>query len=154
MIKVDGFTGKTPNIVFQYKSGEILNIAEEKIPASVVSGTIREMAEELGIVPLQIQIYPDEADRIYLCYMEPTPDTAGFDANMLGEKTHLRLTNSNIFYNMIFYQQKLMNPLKIIEMEQGWQRHLYQLKTGAGQSSTQVKLPVMIKQKPDPAWIK
>ena len=154
VIKVDGFTGKTPNIVFQYKSGEILNIAEEKTPASVVSDTIREMAATSGIVPVQIQIYPDEAGRIYLCYVEPTPDTAGFDATGLGEKTHLQLAQSNIIYNMIVYQQKLMNPLKIIEMKQGWQRHLYQIKTGAGQSSTQVKLPVMIKQKPESAWIK
>ncbi|MCX6277430.1 MAG: GH3 auxin-responsive promoter family protein [Bacteroidetes bacterium] len=154
VIKVDGFTGKTPNIVFQYKSGEILNIAEEKIPASVVSDIIREMAATLGIVPVQIQIYPDETGRIYRCYMETTPDTAGFDAAVLGEKTELRLAKSNIIYNIIVYQHKLMNPLKIIEMKQGWQRHLYQIKTGAGQSSTQVKLPIMIKQKPDPDWIK
>ncbi|MEI6436256.1 MAG: GH3 auxin-responsive promoter family protein [Bacteroidota bacterium] len=154
VIKVEGFTGKTPNIVFQYKSGEILNIAEEKTPASVVSDTIREIAATLGIVPVQIQIYPDETGRIYLCYVEPTPETEGFDAALLGEKTHLQLAKSNIIYNMIVYQQKLMNPLKIIEMKQGWQRYLYCTKTGAGQSSTQVKLPIMIKQKPDPSWIK
>jgi hypothetical protein len=154
VIKVEGFTGKTPNIVFQYKSGEILNIAEEKIPASVISDTIREVAATVGIVPVQIQIYPDETGRIYLCYLEPTPETEGFDAVALGEKTHLRLAKSNIIYNMMIYQQKLIKPLKIIEMKHGWQRYLYQVKTGAGQSSTQVKLPVMIKQQPDAAWIK
>jgi len=39
-------------------------------------------------------------------------------------------------------------------MKQGWQNHLYQIKIREGMSSTQVKLPVMIRQKADNNWIK
>ncbi len=73
VIKVEGFTKKTPNIVFQYKSGDILNIADEKTPASAVNDSIRLMAKKLGIDPVQVQVYADESERRYLCYVEFSP---------------------------------------------------------------------------------
>jgi hypothetical protein len=153
MVKVTGFTGKNPNIVFLYKSAEILNIAEEKTPAASVNEAIREMAVTMGIDPVQVQIYPDEAERRYYCYVEPSAETSGFDTKTLAELTHQFLGDNVLIYNLIVVQQNLMNPPLIVEMKTGWQAHLYEMKTGAGQSSTQVKIPLMINKRADPEWV-
>jgi hypothetical protein len=153
MVKVTGFTGKNPNIVFLYKSAEILNIAEEKTPAAVVNDVIRELAGTMGIDPVQVQIYPDEVERRYYCYVEPSSETSGFDTKTLAELTHQFLKDNVLIYNLIVVQQKLMYPPLIVEMKTGWQAHLYKMKTGAGQSSAQVKLPLMISKRADPEWV-
>ena len=154
MVKVDGFTGQTPNIVFQSKSGELLNNTGERLPASFVSEIIRNVAAGMGTDVLQVQIFPDEELRRYLCYVESTAETSGFNADIIAEKVHQELGEKHYLYYLLCVQQKLMNPLLIIEMKQGWQNHLYEIKTREGISSTQVKLPVMIRQKADQEWIK
>jgi len=153
VVKVQGFTGKTPNIVFQYKSGDILNIAEEKIPAIVVSDAIRKIAETMGIKTVQVQICPSESERKYFCYLEPESGCAGFDAAALALRLHQYLGENILIYNLLVTQQKLINIPEVVEMKAGWQYHLYEQKTRSGQSSTQVKLPVMIKEKADSNWI-
>ncbi len=154
MVKVQGFTGKTPNIVFQYKMGEILNIADEKVPAGAVNDSIREVAQSLGIDPVQVQVFADEKERRYQCYLEPTPETSGFDAGLLASRANADLAEKQEIYDLIMVKLNLLFPLRIIEMKTGWQESLYQAKTGAGQSSTQVKLPIMIREKPSPEWIR
>jgi hypothetical protein len=154
VVTVQGFTGKTPNIVFQYKSGDILNIAEEKIPAAVVNDAIREIAFSMGIKTVQVQIFPSETERKYFCYLEPEPGSERFDAITLALRLHNYLGENILIYNLLVTQQKLIKIPVIVEMKTGWQCHLYELKTHTGQSSTQVKLPVMIKEKPDSNWIR
>jgi len=153
-VKVQGFTGRTPNIVFQYKSGEILNIAEEKIPAAMVADAFRRIASEMGIKTVQIQIFPSETERRYFCYLEPEAGHAAFDAGTLACRLHEQLGKDLLLYNLLVTRQNLIHPPAVIEMRAGWQPSLYAQKTGAGQSSTQVKLPVMIKEKPDSRWIR
>ena len=154
MVRVEGFTNDVPNIVFQYKSSDILNIAHEKIPASLVNELIRKAAISEGADTVQIQIYPDHEKRHYCCYLETTPETKGFNAESIADKVHQHLMAINNLYYRESIQEKMMNPLQISEMKQGWQNHLYEIKIREGMSSTQVKLPVMIRQKADNNWIK
>jgi hypothetical protein len=154
VVKVQGFTGKTPNIVFQYKSGEILNIAEEKLPAIAVSEAVRKMAELMGVKTVQVQIFPSETERRYFCYLEPEGETGTFDAKAIALLVHQYLGENFLTYNLLVTQQKLMKIPLIVEMKAGWQNHLYEQKTRAGQSTTQVKLPVMIREKADSNWIR
>lgn len=154
VVKVEGFTDKTPNIVFQYKSGDILNIAEEKIPAAVVVEAIRKIAGAMGIKTVHAQVFPSEKERKYFCYLEPEAGPIPFDASALALRLHDYLGENILIYHLLVTQQKLIKMPEVIEMKSGWRRHLYELKTRAGQSSTQVKLPVMIKEKPDNCWIR
>ena len=151
MVKVEGFTGSTPNIVFAYKSGEILNIAEEKVPASLVANSIRQVAGSMGVDVVQIQIYPNQEDRTYYCYLEATSD---FDAGKLSELTHLQLSKNSMTYEVFCNQQKMIKPLQIVPMKTGWQQWIYADRIQKAGSATQVKLPVMVKEEANSEWIK
>lgn len=154
MVKVEGFTGQTPNIVFAYKSGEILNIAEEKVPASLVANSIRKVTGSLGIDVVQIQIYPSLEDRTYYCYLEVSEVMAEYDAEMLSELAHQQLSTDSFAYDVFCNQQLMIKPLKIIGMKAGWQQWLVAERIQKIGSATQVKLPVMVKQAANSEWIK
>jgi hypothetical protein len=154
VIKVEGFTGKTPNIEFQYKSYETLNCVNEKIPAILVDKAIRKIAKPMGIDLLQIQIFPDENERNYICYLEPIFEISDFDATRIEKELHKYLVETNELYNRYAVQLKQLNVPNVVEMKQGWQNHLYETKTGLGQSTSQVKLPILINQKAESDWIK
>ena len=49
VVRITGFVGNTPMIEFQYKSIEVLNMVDEKIPAAVVNDLIRQFFAEKGI---------------------------------------------------------------------------------------------------------
>lgn len=151
MVKVEGFTGSTPNIVFAYKSGEILNIAEEKVPASLVANSIRQVSESMGIDVVQIQIYPNQEERTYYCYLEATSD---FDSGKLSELAHLQLSKNSFSFDVFCNQQKMIKPLQIVPMKTGWQQWLYADRIQKAGSATQVKLPVMVKEEANSEWIK
>lgn len=154
VVKVQGFTGKTPNIVFQYKSNDVLNIANEKVPASQVNDVIWKMAAQNGIEPVQVQIYADLEERRYICYLESKAHCSDFDANELAGEIQQELTVYSIIYNRYCVEQKLLKPLTLIKMKNGWQDSLYAEKIKQTGSSSQVKLPVMIKEKPSTNWIR
>ena len=154
IVKVEGFTGKTPNLVFQYKSSDILNITDEKIPASLVHEVIRQVASDLGTNLVQVQIFADLDERCYLCYVEPSPESPRLNPRFTAEKAHQQLSKDCMTYNFFSDLQKLLNPLRIIEMKQGWQNSLYETGIKKTGSATQVKIPVMIREKADPDWIK
>ncbi|MEI6436257.1 MAG: GH3 auxin-responsive promoter family protein [Bacteroidota bacterium] len=154
IVKVEGFTGKTPNIVFQYKSSDILNITDEKIPASLVHEVIRQAASDFGTDLVQVQIFADLDERRYICYVEPQPESAPINPGLIAEKAHQRLSMVCMTYNFFSDIQKLLNPLRIVVMKQGWQNHLYEAGIKKTGSATQVKLPVMIRESADPDWIK
>ncbi len=153
VVKVQGFTGNTPNIVFQYKSNDVLNLANEKVPASQVNDVIWKMAVQNGIEPVQVQIYADMEERRYICYLESKAHCSDFDAIELAEKIQHELTVSSIIYNRYCVEQKLLKPLTVTKMKNGWQDSLYAEKIKQTGSSSQVKLPVMIKDKPSTNWI-
>lgn len=154
VVKVEGFTGNTPNIVFQYKSGEILNIADEKIPASIINETIREVGATLNIDILQLQVFANQDERCYICYIEPIKEITRLSATALEHKAHEKMCARSFTYEFYCVKQKMMNSLKIVIMKQGWQNHLYKTKTLSSISIAQIKLPVMIKQKAESEWIK
>jgi hypothetical protein len=153
MVKVEGFTGNTPNVVFQYKSGDILNIAEEKVPAILVNESIRQVAPMLGVSPVQIQIYPNQDDRTYYCYLEAAAAGSDFDAKKLSELAHHQLSKKSLSYDVFCIQQKMIKPLQIVAMKAGWQDSLYDERIKKTGSSAQVKLPVMISEEVNSEWI-
>jgi hypothetical protein len=93
-------------------------------------------------------------ERRYICYLESKAHCSDFDANELAGKIQQELTVSSIIYNRYCVEQKLLKPLTLIKMKNGWQDSLYAEKIKQTGSSSQVKLPVMIKEKPSTNWIR
>ncbi len=152
-VKVEGFTGKTPNLVFVYKSGEILNIAEEKVPASTVAESIRQAAGAMGIEALQLQIHPWQEGRQYLCYIEAGCRLESSAVEALATAAHRFLSDACVPYDMMCNQQKLLVPLAVVAMKAGWGKSLYDARVATIGSGAQVKIPVMIRTGADAQWI-
>ncbi|MEI7726180.1 MAG: GH3 auxin-responsive promoter family protein, partial [Bacteroidota bacterium] len=131
-----------------------LNITDEKIPASLVHEVIRQVASDLGTNLVQVQIFADLDERRYICYVEPALETPQLNPGLIAEKVHQQLSKVCMTYNFFSDLQKLLKPLRIIEMKQGWQNSIYETGIKKTGSATQVKIPVMIREKADDDWIK
>lgn len=152
MVRVTGFVGTTPKIEFLYKSVEILNMVDEKIPASVFCELIRQYYSDKLISIRQIQIYQDVKNRCYQCYIEPiaghieTGEAADQQLDALVAKEFQA-------YRLFKVDLRLLNTLHVTEMKQGWQASLYaKAIKKTGMTNSQVKLSLIAKEPADKAW--
>lgn len=151
LVKVYGFTGNTPNIEFISKSSEIANICDEKIPGSVLNQYIREVAAKMGLMLRQCQLYPDQQERRYICYIEPEVATAAFPIEEFATNLNDILTKELVVYSA-YRGQNLLHAPTLQIMKQGWQEDLYRQKLKAGMTIAQIKLPFIIKEAPVSIW--
>lgn len=152
VVRVTGFAGNTPLIEFQYKSIEVLNMADEKLPASLVCDIIRQYFTDKGCPIRQIQIYQDIREHCYQCYLEPMTGPIVTDAATAQAVDDLLV--SHLFgYDLFRNKAHVLNVLHLHEMKQGWQQSLYQQAVRKpGMTNTQVKLSLIAKE-PQEAWI-
>lgn len=153
IVKVKGFFGNTPNIEFLSKSREILNIAQEKLPASQVLDNLNEFLTENGYHLRQAQIYPNNEQLHYDIFIEMedlkiddislTELSVDFD-NLLREDAELYDRNRKF---------ESLNQLELYLMKEGWQSHLYDLREEKGAPRSQIKLDAVIKEKPEDEWL-
>lgn len=141
VVRVTGFTGTTPNIVFKHKTGDILNICGEKVAASTLMPLVKEAVGE-GLV--HWNVVPDETEKRYHFQIETREKNA--DAERIAERLENLLRRKTQIYP-IFRTQELLNPLTVTLMPRGWQEKLYAERTRKGQSRAQVKLPLVVKSK-------
>ena len=139
VVRVTGFTGTTPNIVFEHKTGDILNICGEKVAASTLMPLVKEAVGE-GLV--HWNVVPDETEKRYHFQIETREKNA--DAERIAERLENLLQRKTQIYP-IFRTQELLNPLTVTLMPRGWQEKLYAERTRKGQSRAQVKLPLVVK---------
>lgn len=152
VVRVTGFAGNTPLIEFQYKSIEVLNMVDEKLPASLVCDIIRQYFLERGCQIRQIQIYQDVQEKCYQCYIEPIEGHIAIDTETQMAVDNL-LTSRLFGYDLFRNNLHVLRPLRICEMKQGWQRWLYQKAIRKrGITNTQVKLSLIAKD-PQEEWI-
>lgn len=152
IIKVRGFFENTPIIEFISKSKEIINIAQEKLPAPQIIDLLKEHIISLGFNLRQGQIYPNNKTLSYEIYIELEEDNheINWDAfafdfdELLREKFELYDRNRKF---------GSLNQLKTHVMKQGWQNYLYNMKEATGAPKSQVKLESMIKEAPSEEWI-
>lgn len=149
IIRVDGFVGNTPKIEFVRKSGELLNISGEKLPAISVDNTIRKLLSEKGFDVRQTQIYQDMNNRRYLCYVEVKEGAFGVDDKL--QKTFNDKMMEFTLYEL-FFGQKLLNPAVLVPMKSGWQEALYAKKQKPGVTKSQIKIPLLINEPADELW--
>lgn len=154
IVKVKGFFGNTPNIEFLSKSREILNIAQEKLPASQVLDNLNEFLTENDYPLRQAQIYPNNELLHYDIFIELEDSqindidlnelSVDFD-NLLREDAELYDRNRKF---------KSLNQLELYLMKEGWQSHLYDLREETGAPRSQIKLDAVIKEKPEEEWLR
>lgn len=154
IVKVKGFFGNTPNIEFLSKSREILNIAQEKLPASQVLDNLNEFFTEKKYPLRQAQIYPNNELLHYDIFIELEDSqideinlnelSVDFD-NLLREDAELYDRNRKF---------KSLNQLELYLMKDGWQSHLYDLREETGAPRSQIKLDAVIKEKPEEKWLR
>lgn len=150
VIRVDGFVGNTPKIEFVRKSGDLLNIAGEKLPAISVDNTIRQLLQEKGIGVKQTQIYSDLDNRRYVCYVEAVDGTLNVDARLENE-LNARLKENFVLYQL-YSNQNLLNPAVIVPMKKGWQESLYAKRLKQGVTKSQIKIQLSISTPADELW--
>ncbi len=152
IVRVNGFHGNTPNIEFISKAGEILNVAQEKMPASIAVGSLKDFLKEKGVNLKHAQVYMNLEDKRYDVYFEVENDLKG-GLDMLTEEFDKYLMTCFDMYDYV-RRFNFMNQLALIEMKKGWQENLFQEKVASGANMSQIKLKLMIKERPDKEWIK
>lgn len=150
IVRVDSVVGNTPKIEFVRKSGDLLNIAGEKLPAISVDKTIRQLLNERGLNVRQTQIYQDLDNRRYMCYVEVKEGSLRVDDELQ------KMFNDKLKENFTFFElilgQKLLHPAVLVPMKSGWQEALYAKKLKAGVTKSQIKIPLLISEPADEVW--
>lgn len=140
VVRVTGFIGTTPLIEFQYKSIEVLNMVDEKLPATVVNDLVRQYFQEKGIAIRHLQIYQNESEKRYDLYIEPIEGRLPISEDTNREMDRF-LAQHLMGYNLFRNEAHVLNEPTVTEMPQGWQQSLYeQAARKNGMTSGQMKL--------------
>ena len=149
IIRVSGFVGTTPQIVFEYKAGEILNICGEKVAAASLLPAI---SIATGSDLVHWCVIGDAENKRYIFYLEFKPQAeADKHATDYADKLENTLKEHTLIYP-IFRKQNLINQLKVVIMKPGWQEALYTDLVNQGRSRTQIKLPLIYNKLPHPEY--
>jgi hypothetical protein len=146
-----GFVGTTPKIEFVTKSIEIINICDEKVyPNTIIKSTEQALATH-GLSLKQVQVYGDAEARYYHFFIETVEDTDSLDKNSFEKELQQQLIEQAESYK-VFSVSNVLKPLKVTWMKKGWQESLIQVRLSSGISRTQIKLPIVIKERPQKSW--
>ena len=147
-VRVRGFTGDTPNIEFISKTREILNIAQEKVPAPALIEKVSEYLSSNGAVVRQAQVWPDLDGLRYELFVEPESGdpvraSEGLDDFICRE---FPMYGRNRGFGALA-------PMAVHRMRGGWQDSLYSEREASGAPPSQVKLDALAKKRPDESWM-
>ncbi len=148
LVRVRGFTGDTPNIEFITKTREILNLAQEKVPAPALIEKVTAYLSSKGVAVRQAQVWPDQEGLRYELFIEPEsgdPVSAseGLDDHICRE---FPMYGRNRGFGALA-------PMLVHRMRDGWQDSLYSEREASGAPPSQVKLDALAKGRPDESWM-
>ena len=150
IIRVQGFTGKTPNIQFVNKSREIANLAAEKLSGSFLAGIIQETLAAGQLRWKHFSMVADSQEHRYVFCVEPEDEKAPGSAWL--SAVDQALMEQALSYK-ILRGQKMIIPPRLLVMKRGWLDHLYAARVRPGTTTSQIKLPVVTETLPPPEWI-
>ncbi len=150
LVHVDGFTGNTPNIYFLTKLTDVANLAQEKIPGSMLAKAVQEIAEEEGYGYQIAQVYPDPKQMSYVICLETTKEVE--DAEKFAEALDEGLRKKLVQYDT--YRGKLLTVCGLKLMKEGFGGYLMKKYAKGNATVAQVKVPVVIGELPENDWIK
>ncbi len=148
LVRVEGFTGDTPNIYFVSKLSDVANLAQEKIPGALLSAAIREGLAENGHTCLCVQVHPHAGEKRYVVCLELGDETA--DPASLALQLEQALCQKLPQYQI--YRGKVLAPLSVKLMKKSWAEELLTRYTKGHATAAQVKIPVVIDVLPEEDW--
>lgn len=148
LVCVDGFTGDTPNIYFVSKLADVANLAQEKLPGTLLSGAIRKALQDNGHTCLCTQVYPHTEENRYVVCVEVESESV--DALEISQILEDALCETLPQYKM--YRGRVLAPLVVKLMRRGWSNQLLEQYTKGNATAAQVKIPVVISSLPQPEW--
>lgn len=137
-VRVVGFTGRTPNIVFESKSSDYANVAGEKSHAGLLVAVVEELLRKASTMPTHWAVYPDGERKEYVLCLESADPPSGLD-KQFDEALRAR----SVVY-AAFRDQGLIAPPVIAQMKPGWKESLLR-----GKDVERSKLPVVLRQPPE-----
>ncbi|MDF3057432.1 MAG: alpha-L-glutamate ligase, RimK family [Rariglobus sp.] len=143
IVRVDGFTGRTPNIYFETKSGEIANLAGEKISPTTVMQSFEALPSELKNQVRHYALQEGKKDHHWLC-LEPKEGEV-LDAERFGRLFNEAMETISTVYKLL-RGQSVIQDCRTVVLRPGWQASLYARRVTPGQSTAQVKLPVILRE--------
>lgn len=150
IIKVEGFTGKTPNIKFVSKTADIGNICGEKMSSENLRKACKHIAEKMKMKIIHICAIPDKKKHRYTICIE---SNMKLDIGNFASDIDIYLRQMSIPYDT-FRQQNLIKSVEVLKMQDGWQQALYKEKLKPGISISQIKLPFMYHEIPGRQFIR
>jgi len=151
IVQINGVKGNSPDIEFISKSGEILNLSQEKIPAVCVIEYLREIIKSQNNSLIQAQIYPDLDTKNYKIYLECEKSISNEKEDIIIE-LEKRISEGFEVYGFERSKRIIYRP-ELIEMKEGWKASLYEEKLKTGSPMAQIKLKSMIDCEPLEKWI-
>lgn len=141
VVRVEGFTAGCPNLVFENKAGDVGNLTGERLTGSMLMRLLGPVFTDSGVVPRHWCAVPDADRHGYDICMELLPGTPDAPAD-LARRLEAALLKGAIGYQYM-RDQRMLRPLRVLLMRDGWQDRLYASRTRPGVSISQVKLPVV-----------
>ncbi len=151
IVAVRGFDGDTPVIEFVTKSREILNIAQEKVPAPGVLDCVNKMADMYGFSVRQAQVREDPESQSYEVYVEPE-SPIDVPAGEMADDLDRILSETFELYGRNRMLGSL-NRLNVTIMRDGWQESLFRAREAQGSPRSQIKLDARAIAPPEERWV-
>ena len=139
IVKVDGFTENTPDIVFVSKTADIGNICGEKLTTGLLQKACEISAEQFDLSLVHICAVASNENSCYHFLIE-TDDQKLINVNKFSSTIDKYLIENAIGYK-ILRNQGFIKTAKVHQMREGWQKALYTEKFKPGISLSQIKLP-------------
>ena len=150
-VRVDGFTGTTPNIYFVSKASDVANLTQEKIAGSILINALSDIVSENGMRLCIAQIYPDSENTCYDIYIET--DDIDMDTLTFNDIIEDGLCKKVVQYGRYRHELKLINKCNVYLMKEGFGETLNDKYSKGNATASQVKIPVVISERPDENWI-
>lgn len=145
VIRVVGFHNNSPEIVFEYRVGQLLNMTSEKTNELQLVSAIRNVRR---IFNLNIVDYITEPDNTvtpgrYIIYIELSNKIDKMKLKRIEKHLDIELSRSNPAYDRARYNFKL-SKLKVVILKQGTFSKIQEALYYKGVSKNQIKIPRVI----------
>jgi hypothetical protein len=147
LIRVEGFTGTTPNVVFVSKTGEIVDVCGEKTSVSVLLDAVSAAERSVGSKVVGWCVVPDSEEKRYVFHLELEEGAAADDPSIaaaFAAAMESELFGDGILPYPVFRSQGLLLPVKVSLMRSGWMSEV------VGAATNQSKPPLIRSEVPFP----
>jgi len=155
LIRVEGFTGTTPNLIFESKSTEVIDICGERTSPTTLINAVSATAAVTGTKLKHWALVLDiKESRYNFCIeLESTPAALAAAAGNLAAAIEKQLYGAGILPYPTFRQQKHLGPALVTLMQCGWHEARIKAKRKTGDSGNQLKLPLVCPEIPLPDYV-